>query len=74
LDFEYHFIISKAIRNCRPKTQWVHKAKTFKGKKLRNLASTHCSQSGENQNYILVEAWSVTCNRNKKCWHGKMFF
>jgi len=31
-DVEYT-IISKTIRNCRPKTQWVPKAKTPKGKK-----------------------------------------
>ena len=69
-----HFIISKAMRNCRPKTQWVPKAKSPKGKNWRNLSSTLCSQSGENQNHILIEAWSVTCNRNEKRWHGKMFF
>jgi len=42
--------------------------------KTKHLASSLCSQSGEDQNYILVEAWSVTCNRNEKRRHMERCF
>ena len=50
------------------------KQKHQKGNKWRNLASSPCSRSGEDQNHILVEAWSVTCNRNEKRRHMERCF
>jgi len=41
---------------------------------MKHMASSLCSQSGEDQDCIVVEAWSVTCNRNEKRRHMERCF